>query len=63
VSMKQIMVSRDISHIAKANQIASSLRTTVPKKIVDGLHLQVGDIVEWELHTDKGMTVAYMKKL
>lgn len=63
MSLKQLVVTRDISHIAKANKASTSGRTTVPKKIMDALHLEIGDIVEWELHTDKGRTIAHVKKL
>jgi len=57
------MIGRDISHIAKANRMSTSGRTTVPKNIMDALNLKIGDIVEWEIHTDKGKTIAHVKKL
>jgi bifunctional DNA-binding transcriptional regulator/antitoxin component of YhaV-PrlF toxin-antitoxin module len=57
------MVGREVSRITKANKISSSARTTIPKKVMDGLKLDIGDIVEWELRTDKGETIAHVKKL
>ena len=63
MSMKQVVVGRDISHIAKANKASTSGRTTVPKNVMDALDLKIGDIVEWEIHTDKGKTIAHVKKI
>jgi antitoxin component of MazEF toxin-antitoxin module len=51
--------NRDISSVAKANKMSSSARTTIPKRVMERLKLDVGDLVEWELHGK----VAHVKKL
>jgi hypothetical protein len=30
---------------------------------MDALDLKIGDIVEWEIHADKGKAVAHVKKI
>ena len=54
----------ELSHIGKANQQSSSARTTIPKSIMAGLELQIGDVISWELvDNKKGRTIAHVKKV
>ena len=59
------MVDRDreISRIIKASKKSISIKTTIPKRIMDGLDIDEGDIVEWELREEKGKKYARMTKL
>lgn len=61
--MQMSIVGKEISRLTKANTASGSLRATIPKRIVTELGLGVGDIVDWELFTDKNVKYARMKKL
>jgi len=62
--MQIAVMGKDISRIAKANSVSSSVRSTIPSRIVEGLKLEIGDAIEWELYTDsKGEPRANVRKL
>lgn len=51
------------STVAKANSKSTSVRTTVPEKIVEQLSIEVGDVLDWEVETRSGRRVAVVKRL
>lgn len=61
--IKQVTFDRELSRLAKANTKSDSIRTTIPKKIVDDLKLDVNDVLEWRIDTEKGEKFARIKKL
>lgn len=48
------MVGRETSTLARANDKSYSLRTTVPKGVVNHCELEVGDMLHWEIHEKEG---------
>lgn len=61
--MHTLVLGKEVSRLAKANAASSSIRATIPKRIVDELELNIGDIISWELSTEKGVKYARIKKL
>jgi len=51
------------SAVAKASSKSPSVRTTVPEKIAKEMELRVGDILDWEIGSQSGRTIARVKKL
>jgi NADH:ubiquinone oxidoreductase subunit D len=52
------------SHITKATTTSKSLRTTIPADVVKEMHLEIGDIFDWEVvQTEKGKKYARVRKL
>jgi bifunctional DNA-binding transcriptional regulator/antitoxin component of YhaV-PrlF toxin-antitoxin module len=52
------------SHITKATTTSKSLRTTIPEDIAKNMDLEIGDILDWEVHTtEKGKKLAKVRKL
>ena len=47
----------------KANTKSSSVRTTIPEKIVQEMEIAVGDLLDWETTTQGGRKVVRVKKL
>ncbi len=54
---------RELSRLARANTKSDSIRTTIPKKIVNDLRLDVNDVLEWRIDTEKGEKSARVKRL
>lgn len=48
------MVGRETSTLARANDKSYSLRTTVPKGVVNHCELEIGDMLHWEIHEKDG---------
>lgn len=48
------MVGRETSTLAKANDKSYSVRTTVPKGVINHCELAVGDLLHWEIHEKDG---------
>lgn len=46
-----------------ANNVSGSLRITIPNDIAAELGLKVGDVVNWDLTTDKGRKYARLRRL
>ena len=53
----------DKSIVARAQSKSPSLRTTIPKSIVDELSIHQGDVLDWEITTEKGRRIMKVKKL
>jgi bifunctional DNA-binding transcriptional regulator/antitoxin component of YhaV-PrlF toxin-antitoxin module len=51
------------STVAKANTKSSSVRTTIPEKIVQEMDIAIGDVLDWETTTQGGRKVVRVKKL
>jgi hypothetical protein len=52
------------SHITKATTTSNSLRTTIPEDIAKDMHLEIGDVLDWEVSTtEKGKIHAKVRKL
>jgi bifunctional DNA-binding transcriptional regulator/antitoxin component of YhaV-PrlF toxin-antitoxin module len=53
------------SHITKATTTSNSLRTTIPEDIAKDMDMNIGDILDWEVHTagEKGKKYAKVRKL
>jgi hypothetical protein len=52
------------SHITKATSTSNSLRTTIPEGIAKDMHLEIGDVLDWEVSTtEKGKKHAKVRKL
>jgi bifunctional DNA-binding transcriptional regulator/antitoxin component of YhaV-PrlF toxin-antitoxin module len=51
------------SRLAKAVTGSDSLRTTIPKELADDLGLTVGDVLDWEIVSDKGKKYLRARKL
>ena len=65
LSKQAVVMDRntEISRISKANKISTSARTTIPKKVMDDLQLDVGDGLVWETYVDKGKKYARLRKV
>jgi hypothetical protein len=61
--ISQVTFDRELSRLVKANTKSGSIRTTIPKKIVDDLRLDVNDVLEWRIDTEKGEKFARVKRL
>ncbi len=51
------------SIVAKANTKSSSVRTTIPEKIVREIEITVGDVLDWETTMQGGRKIIRIKKL
>ncbi|MFY9872085.1 MAG: hypothetical protein WAK17_20435 [Candidatus Nitrosopolaris sp.] len=51
-----------MSRVKIARAESTSIRATIPQRIVEGLKLEANDIIEWELYSDKGKTLARIRK-
>lgn len=51
------------SIVAKANSKSSSVRTTIPEKIVQEMDIAIGDVLDWETVMQGGRKVVKVKKL
>ena len=51
------------SAVAKASNKSPSVRTTVPEKIANEMGIQAGDVLDWEIGSEKGRKVMKVKKL
>jgi antitoxin component of MazEF toxin-antitoxin module len=53
------------SHITKATTTSNSLRTTIPEDVVKNMGLNIGDVLDWEVHAagEKGKKYAKVRKL
>ncbi len=51
------------SIVAKANSKSSSVRTTIPEKIVQEMEIDIGDVLDWETIMQGGRKVVRVKKL
>jgi bifunctional DNA-binding transcriptional regulator/antitoxin component of YhaV-PrlF toxin-antitoxin module len=52
------------SHITKATTTSNSLRTTIPVDIAKDMDLNIGDILDWEVHaSEKGKIYVKVRKL
>lgn len=51
------------SKVAKATTTSSSLRATIPENIAKELGLAIGDVLDWDIVTEKGKKYARFRKL
>jgi bifunctional DNA-binding transcriptional regulator/antitoxin component of YhaV-PrlF toxin-antitoxin module len=51
------------STVAKATTNSSSLRATIPEAIVKELKLEAGDILDWQVVTEKGRKYAKIRRM
>ncbi len=51
------------STVARANSKSPSLRATIPEKVVRQLSIKPGDVLDWEVITEKGRHVMKVKRL
>lgn len=56
-------LGKHTSHLRKASTESSSIRTTLPKKIIDDLELGIEDTITWEVFHEKGKKYARVEKL
>ena len=66
MNCKQIVhvTNEDTTHITKATTTSNSLRTTIPEDIVKDMHLEIGDVPDWEvIPTEKRKKHAKVRKL
>lgn len=53
----------ETSKIGKANTGSSSIRITIPKKVLEELDLKIGDTVTWKPGVEKGKKFFRVEKL
>ena len=46
-----------------ANNVSDSLRITIPNDIAEDMGLKVGDVVDWDITSDKGKKYTRIRKL
>ena len=51
------------SAVAKANSKSPSLRATIPEKVVAELSIKPGDILDWEVVSEKGKQFMKVRRL
>jgi bifunctional DNA-binding transcriptional regulator/antitoxin component of YhaV-PrlF toxin-antitoxin module len=51
------------TRVQLANNVSGSLRITIPNDIAGDMGLKVGDVVDWDITTDKGKKYARIRKL
>lgn len=51
------------TRVQLANNVSGSLRITIPNDIAEDMGLKVGDVVDWDITTDKGKKYARIRKL
>jgi hypothetical protein len=61
---EQVMTGgKQLSRIGLTNKRSASVRTIIPQRIAETLHLKVDDVVEWETFEKKGQILACFKRL
>ena len=51
------------TRVQLANNVSGSLRITIPNDIAEDMGLKVGDVVDWDITTEKGKKYARIRKL
>jgi bifunctional DNA-binding transcriptional regulator/antitoxin component of YhaV-PrlF toxin-antitoxin module len=51
------------STVTKATTTSTSLRATIPEEIVKELEILAGDVLDWEIMSDKGRKAVRVRKL
>ena len=51
------------TRIQRASTISDSVRSTLPNDIVGELGLEVGDVIAWDIVSEKGKKYARLRKL
>jgi bifunctional DNA-binding transcriptional regulator/antitoxin component of YhaV-PrlF toxin-antitoxin module len=51
------------SQVSRASSKSPSLRTTIPEKIVQEAKIRAGDVLDWEISSEKGRLMMKVKKL
>ena len=51
------------STVSKATTTSTSVRATIPESIVSELGLNVGDVLDWDIVSDKGKKYARFRRL
>ena len=51
------------SAVARASNKSLSVRTTIPEKIVGEIGIKPGDILDWEVASERGRQIMKVKKL
>ena len=51
------------SGVVRASNKSPSVRTTIPEKVVSEVGIKPGDILDWELTSEKGRQIMKVKKL
>jgi hypothetical protein len=55
--------TQDTSRLIKAHSKAESIRTTVPRRIIEDFNLNAGDTLKWDSFTDKDRKYIRVRKL
>lgn len=63
VCKRKMIVVGYKSGVVKASHKSPSVRTTIPEKIAAEIGIKPGDILEWELTSEKGRQIMKVKKL
>lgn len=58
-----MIIQNQITKVTKANSKSQSLRTSIPKLIVQALDLENGDSVDWRLNLVNGEIVITIVKI
>jgi bifunctional DNA-binding transcriptional regulator/antitoxin component of YhaV-PrlF toxin-antitoxin module len=51
------------SAVAKASSKSPSVRTTIPEKVASEVGIRPGDVLDWEVTSEKGRSIMKVKKL
>jgi hypothetical protein len=54
---------KGVSHLTRINDISRSIKTTIPRKIIEELKLDFDDVIEWKVDVEKGHKFARVRKL
>ena len=57
-----MIIQNQKTKVTKANTTSESLRTSIPKQIVQALNLQNGDTVDWRLNLIDGQIIITVVK-
>ena len=58
-----MIIQNQITKVTKANSKSQSLRTSIPKLVVQALDLENGDSVDWRLNLVNGEIVITIVKI
>jgi hypothetical protein len=56
-------MDKELSHVVKVNKNSKSIKTVIPRKVVDALKIKNDDVLQWEVEDGKYVNYVRIKRL
>jgi hypothetical protein len=51
--MSDTIMDKELSHVVMVNKYSKSIKTVIPRKVVDALKIKNDDVLQWEIEDGK----------